>query len=96
MISPYYQEDGITLYCGDCREILPQFPRDSVDAVVTDPPWNMGYFVDDEKTWEEYVHWLESLKIQCQGIADGQVWFLSTKQFHIFHHFFADTKYSPR
>jgi site-specific DNA-methyltransferase (adenine-specific)/modification methylase len=26
-----------TLYCGDCREILPTLPR--VDAVVTDPPY---------------------------------------------------------
>lgn len=29
-----------TLYCGDCREILPAL--DSVDAVVTDPPWGLG------------------------------------------------------
>lgn len=26
-----------TLYCGDCREILPKLPK--VDAVVTDPVW---------------------------------------------------------
>lgn len=28
-----------TLYCGDCREILPTLPR--VDAVVTDPPYGI-------------------------------------------------------
>jgi DNA modification methylase len=28
--------DGVTLYLGDCREILPSLPK--VDAVVTDPP----------------------------------------------------------
>jgi site-specific DNA-methyltransferase (adenine-specific) len=38
-IVPYYQEDGITLYCGDCREILPQFPDKSFDLVLTDPPY---------------------------------------------------------
>jgi site-specific DNA-methyltransferase (adenine-specific) len=30
-----------TLYCGDCREILPKLDR--VDAVVTDPPYGIGY-----------------------------------------------------
>jgi hypothetical protein len=23
-MKPYYEEDGITIYLGDCREILPQ------------------------------------------------------------------------
>lgn len=38
-MKPYYHEErsGITIYHGDCREILPQI--DSVDAVVTDPPY---------------------------------------------------------
>lgn len=30
-----------TLYLGDCREILPLLPK--VDAVVTDPPYGIGY-----------------------------------------------------
>lgn len=29
------------LYCGDCREVLPTLGR--VDAVVTDPPYGIGY-----------------------------------------------------
>jgi len=32
--------EGITLYCGDCREILPTLGK--VDAVVTDPPYGIG------------------------------------------------------
>jgi DNA modification methylase len=31
--------EGITLYCGDCREILPTLGK--VDAVVTDPPYGI-------------------------------------------------------
>lgn len=30
-----------TLYHGDCRELLPTLPK--VDAVVTDPPYGIGY-----------------------------------------------------
>jgi len=31
---------AVTLYLGDCRDILPTLPR--VDAVVTDPPYGIG------------------------------------------------------
>lgn len=40
MINPYYQESGITIYHGDCREILPTLPK--VDLVLTDPPYGLG------------------------------------------------------
>lgn len=33
--------EGVTLYLGDCREILPTLGK--VDAVVTDPPYGMNY-----------------------------------------------------
>ena len=33
--------NGVTLYLGDCREILPTLGK--VDAVVTDPPYGIGY-----------------------------------------------------
>ncbi len=39
-MKPYYSEDGITIYHGDCREILPTLPK--VDLVLTDPPYAVG------------------------------------------------------
>ena len=33
----YYQEDDLTIYCGDCLEVMPLLPK--VDLVVTDPPY---------------------------------------------------------
>lgn len=40
--KPYYQDEkaGITIYNGDCREILPYLPK--VDLVLTDPPYGIG------------------------------------------------------
>lgn len=37
--KPYYQDErsGITIYCGDCRDILPEL--EPVDMVVTSPPY---------------------------------------------------------
>ena len=36
-MKPYYEHAGITIYHGDCREILPHLPK--VDLVFTDPPY---------------------------------------------------------
>ena len=41
-MNPYYQDDKVTLYHGDCREILPSLPDDSADFVVTDPPYGVN------------------------------------------------------
>jgi site-specific DNA-methyltransferase (adenine-specific) len=40
-MKPYYEEAGITIYHGDCREILPALPK--VDLVLTDPPYGIGF-----------------------------------------------------
>ncbi len=39
-MKPYYDHKGITIYHGDCREILPDLPK--VDLVLTDPPYGIG------------------------------------------------------
>lgn len=40
-MTPYYEADGITIYHGDCREILPTL--DSAPALVlTDPPYGIS------------------------------------------------------
>jgi len=32
-----------TLYLGDCREVLASLAPDSVDAIVTDPPYGLSF-----------------------------------------------------
>jgi len=39
-MKPYYERDGIVIYHGDCREILPTLGQ--VDLVLTDPPYGIG------------------------------------------------------
>ncbi len=38
-MKPYYQDEAVTIYHGDCREILPDLPK--VDLVLTDPPYGI-------------------------------------------------------
>jgi site-specific DNA-methyltransferase (adenine-specific) len=40
--TPYYDHDGITIYHGDCKEIIHQI--DGFDCVLTDPPYCSGGF----------------------------------------------------
>ena len=37
-ITPYYQNELITLYQGDCLEIMPEL-NIKFDACITDPPY---------------------------------------------------------
>jgi DNA modification methylase len=61
MTAPFYTDDWLTLYGGDCREVLASLPADSVDCVVTSPPyWGLRDYGNDgqlglERTPEEYV-----------------------------------------
>lgn len=39
-MTPYYSRDGITIFCGDCLEVMPQLSE--IDLVITSPPYNLG------------------------------------------------------
>ena len=39
----YYTDDRVTLYHGDCIEVMRTLPDASVDAVVTDPPYGLEF-----------------------------------------------------
>ncbi len=38
-MRPYYQDDAVTIFCGDCREIVPTLGR--FDLLSTDPPYGI-------------------------------------------------------
>ena len=53
--KPYYQRGPVTLYHGDCLELLPSLPR--VDAVVTDPPYGIGISSNPVRQAHEKFNW---------------------------------------
>ena len=77
-MTPYYQDDAVTLYHGDSRDILPSMP--SVDLVIADPPYTLG-LQSNMKTqgWGDlmngamFYEWLleraRKLPINTQGAA---------------------------
>lgn len=52
--KPYYDEDGITIYHGDCREIMPHLPK--VDLVLTDPPYGVELGTRKNNGRERYAY----------------------------------------
>lgn len=40
--EPYYREAGITIHNGEALDVTMAMPSESVDIVVTSPPYNMG------------------------------------------------------
>jgi DNA modification methylase len=68
-VKPYYEEDGITIYHGDCRDIVPLDIVPMIGAefvMVTDPPYGTGQkiaydvYKDTLDRWEPLMEWLLS------------------------------------
>lgn len=59
-IQPYYEEDGITIYHGDCREVLPALS--CVDHVITDPPYFRDVYRRMSSIEDGYGNSAKSLK----------------------------------
>lgn len=41
-MTPYYEDGRLTLWHGDCIEVMGRMAATSVDAVLTDPPYSSG------------------------------------------------------
>jgi hypothetical protein len=56
VMQPYYEHAGITIFCADCRDILPSL---KADVVVTDPPYNVGirYGSETDDNRADYAKW---------------------------------------
>jgi site-specific DNA-methyltransferase (adenine-specific) len=73
MIVKTSQTDNQIL-CGDCNKVLRTLPSDSVDLVITSPPYFQqreyaGGGIGNEKTVEEYIDNVVSVFQECVRIA---------------------------
>jgi len=41
-VNPFYENEGIVVYCGDSRELLPMLGLSSYNLLLTDPPWGIS------------------------------------------------------
>lgn len=50
-MKPYFCAETVTLYLGDCIEVMRALPEASVDAVVCDPPYGIGFM---GREWDNF------------------------------------------
>ena len=67
---PVVEVAGARVFLGDCREVLKHLPDNSVDSVVTDPPYELGFM---GKKWDssgvayDVTVWQECLRVLKPG-----------------------------
>lgn len=66
--KPFYEHDGIVIYHGDCREILPHLPK--VDLVLTDPPYGIAHSSGHGASWQ-------STEIAGDRSTDDRDWLIA-------------------
>ena len=84
-MQPYYEQSGITIYHGDCREVLPTLPV--MDLVLTDPPYGIGRDGKPPSTSKhgghkgyEFLGWdaepptTETLRLVLGAARDAIIW----------------------
>lgn len=50
MHEPYYADDSVTIYLGDCRDVLPSLHLEPDGLLLTDPPYSSGGFQEAGKS----------------------------------------------
>jgi site-specific DNA-methyltransferase (adenine-specific) len=91
-LTPYYQDSAVTIYHGDCREILPGLPK--VDLILTDPPYGVEMGSKDYAagsqhglvrqkyqsyvdTYENFLSIIVPALVQALGISDRGMIFIA-------------------
>jgi site-specific DNA-methyltransferase (adenine-specific) len=78
MLSPYYQDESVTIYHGDCLELLPNLTL--ANALVTDPPFAMTGGISTGRaslvTTQFFDHWWKSVcqRLRLSPDGEGFVW----------------------
>ncbi len=79
----------VELHLGDCLELMRGMADGSVDAVITDPPYNYGKSYgthDDAMPWPQYCEWLTARFMEIARVLrdGGAVYFtLSTQMMRL-------------
>jgi len=55
-MKPYYQNELTTIYNADCLDVLKDMKDNSVDLILTDPPYLINYKTNRRKYKDKYQH----------------------------------------
>ena len=85
-----YKSPTCELWCGDCMEYMRNIPNESIDLIITSPPYNLGKqhhtgsnrfnsydsYVDDVPE-EAYQNWQIQVLNECYRVLNknGSMWY---------------------
>lgn len=70
--NTFSNKDLATLYTGSCMDFLPTVPDESVQLVVTSPPYNIGKEYEKKISIEKYIEQQEEIITQCVRVLKPQ------------------------
>jgi len=82
-----YSNNFVTLYCGDCLEIMKELPDGCVDLTITSPPFNLGnkhhtgnYYhtpYEDDMPEQDYQDWQVNVLNELYRVTakQGSLWY---------------------
>lgn len=69
-MRPYYEDDLVTIYCGDCLDVMAEMDECSIDTIITDPPYGLEFM---GKEWDHGTpgipFWQEILRVARPGAS---------------------------
>lgn len=77
-MTPYYDRNGITIYHGDCREVLPSIEYEAIDLVLTDPPFGVRDDAWDDMDAQEFARFSMSWLSAVRKVSDSLVSFYAS------------------
>lgn len=74
----YYKNEAGIIFNTDCLDGFSQLENESIDLIVTSPPYNIGIDYDvwqDNMPWEAYMLWCEEWLKECYRVLkpDGRI-----------------------
>ncbi len=70
-VIPWFSDDSVTVWHGDCLEVLRTLPDNSVDAVCTDPPYGLEFMGKDWDRFGKQSDVTRALRGATSGLPTG-------------------------
>jgi len=70
--SRYHPDNAVSLFPGNCLDFLAEVPDESVELVVTSPPYNIGKSYEKKLDLDRYVHQQRAVINECIRVLSNR------------------------
>jgi adenine-specific DNA-methyltransferase len=70
--NAFSKDDRIVVYCGDCISAIREIPKESIQLIITSPPYNVGKSYERSTTLEEYLKTIQPILDELVRVLSSQ------------------------